>query len=78
MNIVEGAFSIVIATKDKLIAVRDKYGFRPLCIGRLGGAVVSLTSTALSRRTWSGSMNDLPTYLFFTNAVVIGIPDSSE
>lgn len=45
MNIVEGAFSIVIATKDKLIAVRDKYGFRPLCIGRLGDAVVFASET---------------------------------
>lgn len=40
MNFVEGAFSIVIATKDKLIAVRDRNGFRPLCIGRLGDAVL--------------------------------------
>ncbi|MCH5163109.1 MAG: amidophosphoribosyltransferase [Clostridiales bacterium] len=40
MNFVEGAFSIVIATKDKLIAVRDRNGFRPLCIGRLGDAIL--------------------------------------
>lgn len=29
----EGAFSITILTDDKLIAARDNYGFRPLCIG---------------------------------------------
>ncbi len=40
MNFVEGAFSIVIATKDKLIAVRDRNGFKPLCMGRLGDAVI--------------------------------------
>lgn len=40
MNMIEGAFSIVIATKDKLIAVRDRNGFRPLCMGRLGDAIV--------------------------------------
>lgn len=45
MNLVEGAFSIVIATKDKLIAVRDPYGFRPLCMGRLGDAVVFASET---------------------------------
>ena len=39
MNMIEGAFSIVIATKDKLIAVRDRNGFRPLCMGRLGDAI---------------------------------------
>ena len=45
MNFVEGAFSIVIATKDKLIAVRDRNGFKPLCMGRLGDAVVFASET---------------------------------
>ena len=45
MNFVEGSFSIVIATKDKLIAVRDPYGFRPLCMGRLGDAVLFASET---------------------------------
>lgn len=40
MNILEGAFSLVIATPNKLIAARDKCGFRPLCMGRLDTAVV--------------------------------------
>ncbi len=31
---VEGAYSILILTKDKLIAARDPYGFRPLELGR--------------------------------------------
>ena len=29
----EGAFSLVVTTEDKLIAVRDPYGFRPLVMG---------------------------------------------
>jgi len=33
---VKGAFSLVIATRHKLIAVRDPYGFRPLAFGRRG------------------------------------------
>lgn len=45
MNFIEGAFSIVIATKDKLIAVRDRNGFRPLCMGKLNDAVVFASET---------------------------------
>ncbi|MGZ7246552.1 amidophosphoribosyltransferase, partial [Streptococcus pyogenes] len=43
-----GAYSLAIATRDELIAVRDPLGVRPLCIGRLGGAwLVSSESCAL-------------------------------
>lgn len=45
MNFVEGAFSIVIATKDKLIAVRDRNGFKPLCMGKLDDAVIFASET---------------------------------
>lgn len=45
MNFVEGSFSIVIATKDKLIAVRDRNGFRPLCMGKMGDALVFSSET---------------------------------
>lgn len=31
---VKGAYSLVALTRDRLIAVRDPYGFRPLCLGR--------------------------------------------
>ncbi len=38
---VEGAYSLLISSKDTVYAARDPYGFRPLYIGRLpGGAVV--------------------------------------
>ena len=37
---IEGAYSLVIGTGDKLIAVRDRCGFRPLCMGKLGQATV--------------------------------------
>ena len=40
-----GAFSIVIMTKDKLIAVRDPNGIRPLCIGKLDNALVVSSET---------------------------------
>ena len=35
---VEGAFSMVILEANQVHAVRDPYGFRPLCLGRLGTA----------------------------------------
>ena len=31
---IKGAYSLVVLTNDRLIAVRDPYGFRPLCLGR--------------------------------------------
>ncbi len=31
---VKGAYSLVVLTREKLIAVRDPHGFRPLCLGR--------------------------------------------
>jgi amidophosphoribosyltransferase len=37
---VQGAFSLLILTKDAVIGVRDPYGFRPLCLGKLNGSHV--------------------------------------
>ncbi len=44
-----GAFSLAILTKDKLYAVRDQWGVRPLALGRLNshGWVVASESTAI-------------------------------
>ena len=36
----EGAYALVIMTTDKLIAVRDPYGIRPLCIGTVDDDIV--------------------------------------
>ncbi len=45
---VKGAYSLVVMTRDKLIAVRDPYGFRPLCLGRYQNSyVVASESCAL-------------------------------
>lgn len=40
MGKVKGAYSLVILTKDKLYALRDPFGFRPLVLGRRGSSVV--------------------------------------
>ena len=40
MAVVEGAYSLCIMSSRKLIAARDPRGMRPLCMGRMGDAVV--------------------------------------
>lgn len=42
---VQGAFSLAMLTRDRLIAVRDPHGFRPLALGRLGDAYVVASET---------------------------------
>jgi amidophosphoribosyltransferase len=37
----EGAYSLVLLTRDSLVGVRDQLGFRPLCIGTMGDGTVS-------------------------------------
>ena len=50
MEKLDGAYSLVLMSSTKLIAVRDPYGFRPLCYGRMsdGTYVVASESCALS------------------------------
>ncbi len=43
---VEGAFSLVFLTKNKLIALRDPYGFRPLALGKLNNSYVVASETS--------------------------------
>ena len=48
LNLIDGAFSFLVLTPDRLFACRDKYGFRPLSLGRLGdGYVVGSETCAL-------------------------------
>ena len=42
---VSGAFSMVLLTKNRLIAARDPHGFRPLALGRLGDAWIVCSET---------------------------------
>jgi len=37
---IQGAFSILLITKDAIIGARDANGFRPLCLGKLNGSHV--------------------------------------
>jgi amidophosphoribosyltransferase len=45
LSIVRGAYSLVILTRDSLIVARDPHGFRPLALGRVGGAWVAASET---------------------------------
>ena len=48
LNLIDGAFSFLVLTPDRLYACRDKYGFRPLSIARLGdGYAVGSETCAL-------------------------------
>ena len=40
MGQLAGAYSLVISSPSKLIAVRDPVGFRPLCMGRMGESII--------------------------------------
>ena len=47
LNMIEGGFTFVIMTKNRIYACRDKYGIKPLCIAKLGdGYAVSSESCA--------------------------------
>ena len=49
MDVIQGAYSLVISSPTKLIAARDPHGFRPLCLGRRsdGSVVAASESCAL-------------------------------
>lgn len=48
MRRLQGAYSLVVLTENKLIAVRDPFGVRPLCLGTIdGGWCVASESCAL-------------------------------
>ena len=44
MDSIDGAYSLVIGSPSKLIAARDPYGFRPLCMGELKDGTVVFAS----------------------------------
>ena len=50
MNSLEGAYSLILMSSAKMIAVRDPYGFRPLCYGKRkdGSYVIASESCALT------------------------------
>lgn len=45
MDHLVGSFSLIVMSPQKLIAARDPWGFRPLCMGKRGKAVIFASET---------------------------------
>ena len=45
VGLVKGAYSLVLMAQDKLYAIRDPFGFRPLVIGKKAGAIIVTSET---------------------------------
>lgn len=46
MQVIEGAYSLLVMSPRKLIAVRDPHGFRPLCMGKYNDSYVFASESA--------------------------------
>lgn len=44
MNVLDGAYSLVLMSPQKLICARDPYGFRPLCYGKTADGIYVVAS----------------------------------
>lgn len=45
MQQLEGSFAVIIMTQKRLIGMRDPWGMRPLCIGKLDGSIILASET---------------------------------
>jgi amidophosphoribosyltransferase len=45
MHLLQGAYCLLVMDQERLIAIRDPLGFRPLCMGRLDDCVVFASET---------------------------------
>jgi len=45
LTLVRGAYSLTFLTEHEMVAARDPYGFRPLCLGRYKGAWIVASET---------------------------------
>jgi amidophosphoribosyltransferase len=66
---VQGAYSMLMLTQDQLIGVRDPFGFRPLCLGRLNGSYVLASETCALDLVEAQYVRDIePGEIVFINA----------
>ena len=59
LNMIEGAFSFLILTPERLHVCRDKYGLRPLSLGRLGDGYVVSSETCAFEITGAEFIRDI-------------------
>ncbi|MDO4287941.1 MAG: amidophosphoribosyltransferase [Eubacterium sp.] len=55
VEIIKGAYALVITLEDKLIGVRDPYGLRPICLGKKDGMYI-LASESCAIDTVGGEL----------------------
>jgi amidophosphoribosyltransferase len=60
MTRAQGAYSLTILTRDTLFAVRDPWGFRPLCMGRLNGGWVVASETCALQTIGAVDIEEIP------------------
>ena len=56
MEKVRGSYALVLLAKDKLIGIRDPYGIRPLCLGRVGSSFVLASESCALDETCTALM----------------------
>ena len=79
LNQVQGAFSVVILTDDKLIAARDPHGWRPLAVGRLEKSFVVASETCafdIISADYIGDVEPGEVLVFDRDALETGTPKS--
>jgi len=59
LNMMEGGFAFVIMTRNRIYAARDKYGIKPLAIGRLGDAWLVSSETCAFELTGASFVRDV-------------------
>lgn len=59
LNMIEGAFAFLIMTANRIYACRDKYGLRPLSLGRLGDGYVLASETCAFDVTGAEFIRDI-------------------
>lgn len=56
MNILDGAYSLVLMSPQKLICARDPYGFRPLCYGKTAEGIYIVASESCAIKAVGGEV----------------------
>lgn len=56
MNVLDGAYSLVLMSPQKLICARDPYGFRPLCYGKTADGMYVVASESCAIKAVGGEV----------------------
>lgn len=56
MNILDGAYSLILMSPQKLICARDPYGFRPLCYGKTADGMYVVASESCAIKAVGGEV----------------------